>query len=74
MICKCGHVDLSPTITGIYTLKVGVPYGVGYTCKGCGTDGMILWADTTQSQRRAAQHVEDAVRPKSPEMMLAPAR
>ena len=60
MICKCGHVDLSPTITGTYTLpgRNGGPeifYGVGYTCKGCGTDGTILANDTTREQRAAAQ-------------------
>jgi hypothetical protein len=76
VICKCGHVDLSPTITGVYTLpgKDGEPetyFGAGYTCKGCGTDGMVLWRDTTQEQRRAALDAEDAVRPKSPEMMMA---
>jgi hypothetical protein len=73
MICKCGHTDLSPTITGIYTLKVGVPHGAGYTCKGCGTDGMILWADMNQSQRHAAMLAEQS-RDAASEMMMAPTR
>ncbi len=63
MRCKCGHIDLSPTITGNYTLpgKNGGPeifYGVGYTCKGCGTDGTILAKDATEEQREAADLAE----------------
>ena len=57
MICKCSH-SFIPALTGIYTLAPGVPYGAGYTCPGCGTDGMILWASCTEEQRREAIDAE----------------
>ena len=57
MICKCSHTFI-PALTGIYTLAPNVPYGVGYTCPGCGTDGMILWEKCTEEQRKEATLAE----------------
>lgn len=56
--CKCGFLDPAPVITGIYTIVKDVPYGMGMTCKGCGTDRLILWEDASESERHAARLAE----------------
>lgn len=63
MTCACGHDELDPTITGLYTLPGNIPYGVGYACAGCGTDRTILWAAATDAQRAAAYDVDQATHP-----------
>ena len=72
--CSCGLPrPLNPPIIGIQCGIDDVPALILWNCD-CGSTRAIKWSEATPEQRRIAQDVEDAVRPRSPEMMLAPAR
>lgn len=65
--CSCGIVTPSPTFVGIQEGCSG-PDLLLWDCARGSTHG-ILRTQASPEQIRAAQDVEDAVRPKSPEMM-----
>jgi len=69
----CGRITESPTIIGLQRGLKDEPALILWNCP-CGTTRAVKWSEATSEQWRIAQDVEDAVRPKSPEMMLAPAR
>lgn len=68
-VCGCGHINPDPLFVGIQEGLEGEPALALWNCRECGSTRAIKWADLTDRQRAAVQDVEDALRPRSPEMM-----
>lgn len=62
----CPHTNR--VIDGVYSIK-SVPVAASWYCADCRTNGATPWGDATDAQREQARLAEDALRPRSPEMM-----